>query len=116
MEQNPYESPKSFERVEKRPEGSSEKPTYRYVLAPFFGFLACVGVLGLEWTISGLRLGIASDSGWLGMCALLVLPLLFGAVIAYRTFRNPKSKWNAIVAITLAVSPLVVDSIWSHFF
>ena len=116
MDENPYQSPTSFQEVEKRSERSPEKPTYRYVLAPFFGLLACAGVLGLEWRIGGLELEIASDSGWLGMCAPLVLPLLFGAVIAYWTLRNPKSKWNAVVAITVAVSPIVVDSIWSHFF
>ncbi len=103
MDDNPYQSPKSVPKLEKRP----LKPPNRYSNALCYGLIAFWGVLGAE--MATVQIALTPDwskpllYGWFAACAFPV-----GLAIAFWAWRNPKSKRPALAAMLLAVCPFVL--------
>ncbi|MFC1597401.1 hypothetical protein ACFL5Q_05615 [Planctomycetota bacterium] len=112
MDENPYQSPRSFQEAEKPP----KKPPNRYVNAVLNGvmtFWACVMVqITVREVVADYS--IPEKQAMLPIFALVALPV--GVWIAWWTLRVPESKRVFPVAVLVGVSPWVLGLIGVFFF
>ena len=117
MHENPYQSPKSVPKVEKRP----AKPPNRYFNAALYGVMAFLGcvmlqaiILEIVWVQTATVRSLAEKRVMLPIHALIACPV--GMLIAWWTFRAPQSKWVFAIALLLGLSPWALTVIGITFF
>ena len=117
MDDNPYQSPKPVPEAEKPP----AKPLSRNGPTVRNAFLTFVGLVVLQMMIVEILIGLSMIEFNIHPVLALQRTLLlrrhaivafpFAAAMALWTWLSPKSGWPSAVAITLAVSPIVLGMI-----